>query len=125
MQKAQYRLFPEACKVSVDLATPDEQFRAGGDPQSGLVVRCFSFYCAYYSFHYSCGHVLGVMNVTADARSRNNLPLFLFLSTQGPQFSIPPALERFLSRCISSGVPAVLLLRMATTVMLSEWKQMR
>ena len=30
-------------------------------------LRCFSFYCVYYSFQTSCVHVPGVMNTAADA----------------------------------------------------------
>ena len=42
-----------------------------GTPLLMHLLRCFSFYSAYYCFHYTCVHIPGVMNVAADA-----LPLF-------------------------------------------------
>ena len=40
------------------------------DPLLAHLLRCFSFYSAYFCFHYSAKHVSGVMNTAADALSR-------------------------------------------------------
>ena len=45
-------------------------------PRGELVlhlIRCLYFYAAIYQFDYSAEHVPGVLNVAADALSRNNL----------------------------------------------------
>ena len=60
------------------------------------LLRCFSFYCAYFQFNCSAKHVPGAMNTAADAISRNNKPLFFSLVPQTPQFTIPPALSELL-----------------------------
>ena len=60
------------------------------------LLRCFSFYCAYYRFHTSCVHVPGTLNLAADALSRDNLPLFLSLVPQVPQQVVPPSLMELL-----------------------------
>ena len=65
-------------------------------PQLMHLLRCFSFYCAFYCFHVSCMHVPGAMNTAADALSRNNLPLFSSLVPQARQYSIPTALVELL-----------------------------
>ena len=56
------------------------------------LLRCFSFYCAHFRFHFSSKHVPGVKNTAADALSRNNMPLFLSLVPQVTRFNIPPSL---------------------------------
>ena len=65
-------------------------------PQLMQLLRCFSFYCAFYCFHVSCMHVPGAMNVAADALSRNNLPLFSSLVPKAHQYAIPTALVELL-----------------------------
>ena len=60
------------------------------------LLRCFSFYCAYYRFHTSCVHVPGAMNTAADALSRDNLTLFSFLVPQAPCYPIPSSMVELL-----------------------------
>ena len=67
-----------------------------GTPLLMHLLRCFSFYSAYYGFHHSCVHIPGVLNVAADALSRNNLSLFLSLAPQVPQSTIPSSLIELL-----------------------------
>ena len=70
--------------------------RTAGTPLLMHLLRYFSFYSAYYCFNYTCVHIPWVMNVAADALSRNNLPLFFSLVPQVPQFTIPAILVEFL-----------------------------
>ena len=60
-------------------------------PDANLVhlLRCLSFYAAYYRFTFEVAHIPGTQNVAADAISRNNIPLFLSLQPQAPQVMIP------------------------------------
>ena len=37
------------------------------------LLRCFSFYCAHFCFHFSTQHVPGIMNTAEDAISRDVL----------------------------------------------------
>lgn len=60
--------------------------RSARDPLAHHLLRCFYFYCALFQFHHTIEHVPGVLNVAADALSRNNLPLFFSLLT-GLSFS--------------------------------------
>lgn len=60
------------------------------------LLRCFSFYAAYFRFHFSATHVPGALNTAADAISRNLLSLFSSLVPQAPQFTLPPALDQLL-----------------------------
>ena len=60
------------------------------------LLRCFSFYCAYFRFHFSAEHIPGPMNVAADAISRNNLPSFLSLIPQVPRCNPPSVLLELL-----------------------------
>lgn len=60
------------------------------------LLRCFSFYAAYFKFHFTARHIRGVLNIAADAISRNYLPLFFSLVPQAPQFVLPPTLEQLL-----------------------------
>ena len=70
--------------------------RTAKTPQLMHLLRCFSFYCAYYQFHSSSSHVPGVMNKAADAISRDNLTLFSSLVPQVTRFSTPPSLRKLL-----------------------------
>lgn len=60
------------------------------------LLRCFSFYSAYYGFHFSAKHVPGVLNTAADALSRDKLRLFHSLTPQAQQWIIPSALLELL-----------------------------
>ena len=60
------------------------------------LLRCLSFFSAIYSFHFSALHIPGVLNVAADALSRNRMTLFCSLVPQTQQFLIPPALSALL-----------------------------
>ena len=66
--------------------------RTARSPLLMHLLRCFSFYSAYYGFHFSAEHVPGVMNTAADALSQNNLPLFHFLMPQAQQWTLPAPL---------------------------------
>ncbi len=58
---------------------------------------CTSCNVSYFTVSsLSCVHVPRVLNVAADALSRDNLPLFISLVPQAPQFTIPPALVKLL-----------------------------
>ena len=46
------------------------------------LLRCTSFYAAYYGFTFVSKHIPGVLNTAADAISRDNIPLFLSLVPQ-------------------------------------------
>ena len=70
--------------------------RTARDPILMHLLRCFSFYSAYFQFHFSAEHIAGVMNTAADALSRNNLTLFSSLVPQVPQISLPPSLRQLL-----------------------------
>lgn len=56
------------------------------------LLRCFSFFAAYHSFHFSARHIPGELNTAADALSRNNMSLFFSLVPQTPQCTIPTSL---------------------------------
>ena len=55
------------------------------------LLRCMSFYAAYYGFTFVSEHIPGVLNTAADAISRNNIPLFLSLVPQVARVVIPQA----------------------------------
>ena len=68
-------------------------------PRGELVlhlIRCLYFYAAIYQFDYSAEHVPGVLNVAADALSRNNFVLFSSLLPQASQCHIPTQLTELL-----------------------------
>ena len=46
------------------------------DPVALLLLHCLYFYSAFFHFRFSAEHVPGVLNVAANALSRNNLLLF-------------------------------------------------
>ena len=56
------------------------------------LLRCFSFYCAFYCVNVSCVHVPGAMN----AASYNKLPVFSSLVPQVLPFPIPASLVELL-----------------------------
>ena len=70
--------------------------RTAKDPSLMHLLRCFSFFCAFFGFNFSAEHIPGVMNTAADAISRDNLPLFSSLAPQPPSTSIPPTLRDLL-----------------------------
>ena len=70
--------------------------RTAKTPPLMHLLRCFSFYCAHFRFHFSAQHVPGIMNTAADAISRDNLPLFFSLVPQTPRSTIPPSLHELL-----------------------------
>ena len=70
--------------------------RTAWTPHLMHLLRCFSFYCAYFRFHFSAKHVPGVMNTVADALSRNNMVLFSSLVPQTTQFAVPPSVSDLL-----------------------------
>ena len=52
------------------------------DPGLAQLLRCISFYSAYFHFTLHAQHVSGCHNQTADALSRNKLKLFFSLCPQ-------------------------------------------
>ena len=53
------------------------------------LLKCISFYAAYYRFTFEAAHILGIQNMAADAISHNNIPLFLSLQPQTTQVTVP------------------------------------
>ena len=70
--------------------------RTAKTPLLTHLLRCLSFFSAIYSFYFSTLHIPGVLNVAADALSRNRMSLFCSLVPQTQQFLIPPALSALL-----------------------------
>ena len=63
------------------------------------LLRCLSFYAAYYRFTFEAAHIPGIQNVAADAISRNNIPLFLSLQPQATQVTVPrPIMELLVTK---------------------------
>ena len=60
------------------------------------LMRCLYFYTALYQFEYTTEHVPGVLNVAADAISRNNISVLPSLIPQATQVSVPPSLLEML-----------------------------
>ena len=61
------------------------------------LLRCLSFFAAYFGFHFKAEHVPGVKNSAADALSCNNVHLFLSLVPQALARSpIPLQLQELL-----------------------------
>lgn len=56
------------------------------------LVRCLTFYAAYFRFHVKTAHIPGVLNTAADAISWNNITFFLYLVPQTQQVPIPQTL---------------------------------
>ena len=57
------------------------------------LLRCLLFYAAYFTFHIHSEHIPGIMNVAADALSRNNLSSFSSLVPQTPQVQVPQSVS--------------------------------
>ena len=57
------------------------------------LMRCLSFYAAYYSFSFQAVHIAGAKNVAADALSRGDLNIFFSSIPQACQAPalVPPA----------------------------------
>ncbi len=62
----------------------DNMSQAARTPALTHLMR---FYAAYYRFHFSVKHILGLQNTAANALSRNHLPLFFSL--------VPPQIQQF------------------------------
>lgn len=60
------------------------------DPHLIHLLRCLSFFAAFFRFHCKAEHIPGVMNVAADALSRNNMCLFHSLVPQTCTRSVIP-----------------------------------
>ena len=61
------------------------------------LLRCLSFFAAFFRFHYKAIHISGVANRAADALSCNNLVLFHSLVPQVHARSLVPGqLQEFL-----------------------------
>ena len=60
------------------------------------LVRCLYFYAAHFHFSYDAQHVPGVVNVAADALSRNNMSLFHSLIPQAARSTVGQALMELL-----------------------------
>jgi len=62
------------------------------DPQLMRLMRALYFCCTSYNVTISARHIPGVLNTSADALSRGNLPTFLALNPQAsPQPAVVPA----------------------------------
>ena len=59
-------------------------------PRLMYLMRCFSFYCAFYRFHVSSRHIEWSSNTAANALSRNSMALFYALVPQESGCSVPP-----------------------------------
>lgn len=53
------------------------------------LLWCLSFYDGFFQFNFVTDYILSIQNTAADAISRDNIPLFLSLTPQCPQCSIP------------------------------------
>ena len=60
------------------------------------LLRCLTFYAAFYQFTFESRHVTGAQNTAADAISRHNISLFLSLVPLAIQVTIPPAVSDLL-----------------------------
>ena len=61
------------------------------------LLRCLSFYAAFYRFNFESRHIPGSQNTAADAISRDNVPLFLSLVPQATRrVSIPQCVTNLL-----------------------------
>jgi len=54
-------------------------------PQEANLMKCLTFLSAVYEFSVGAIHLAGVHNTSADALSRNNLPMFRILNPQANQ----------------------------------------
>ena len=61
-----------------------------------LHLRCLIFYASVHHFDFIGEYIAGVHNTAADAISRNNLPLFLFMFPQVPHVTVPQPIRDLL-----------------------------
>ena len=62
------------------------------------LLRCLTFYSAFFRFHFRAAHVPGINNSAADAISRNNISLFLSLHPQSQHVPVPQNIVDLLVR---------------------------
>ena len=68
--------------------------RTACDPLLMHLLRCLTWYAAVYHVEFVARHVAGVLNIAADALSRDNATLFSSMFPQVSQVSIPkPVLD--------------------------------
>ncbi len=72
------------------------QKRSAKSPPLVQLLRCISLYGAYYGFQISAEHVPGVVNVVADALSRDRADLVSPIISQIPETPIPPQVHHLL-----------------------------
>ena len=72
------------------------QKRHAKQPILNHLLRCLFFYASVFQFSFSALHIPGVLNVAADAISRNNLALLSSLLPQATRTSVPTTMSRFL-----------------------------
>ena len=72
------------------------QNRTARDPVARHLLRCLYFYSAIYQFQHRGEHVPGVLNVAADALSRNHMSIFSSLIPQARPTAIPTAVSTLL-----------------------------
>ena len=70
------------------------------------LLRCLFFYASIFHFNFSATHIPGVLNVAADAISRNNLTLLSSLFPQATQTLIHNSVSAFLLHLPQWGSPA-------------------
>ena len=71
------------------------------DPQLMRLLRALFFFCAVHELALSARHIMGILNDSADALSRNNLPRFFSINPQAlpfPSFIPQALLELVLNR---------------------------
>ena len=72
------------------------QMRSGRSTLVQHLLCCLYFYTALFQFHYSVEHVPGVLNIAADAISRNNISLLPSLIPQASRVPLPPSILEML-----------------------------
>ena len=79
------------------------------------LLRCLSFYAAFYRFNFESRHIPGSQNTAADAISRDNVSLFSSLVPQATRVTIPQCVTTLLiTRTPDWGSPAWTSLFIAT-----------
>ncbi len=68
------------------------QQRSARDPLLLHLLRCLNFYAAHFQFRYTAKHVPRVLNVAANAISRDKITLFQSLVPQATQLVVGQAL---------------------------------
>ncbi len=77
--------------------------RTAKHPLLAHLLRCFSLFSAYFSFHFTAVHIPGVLNVAADALSWDSMHLFSSLVPNTPQYHLPHPLSTAVSPVPSPG----------------------